>query len=114
MTINKYIAALILTFGLTAPALAECPEGTLSVDAFIAKVQKNKATNSILPDSLIKALEAKAGKPPHANDGPYSVIRVDANGFSALQVIVDGCTTEDHIGPMPSEKIDQALGVVNG
>lgn len=116
MTINKYIAALVLCLGLSTPSFAaDCPTGSVSQETITAQVKEAGATVSVLSDSLQKTLEDKIGRPPHSVDGEvYSIIRVDMNNFSALQVIVNGCTTLDHIGPVPSELIDNKLGLVNG
>lgn len=112
MTINKYLAALILTFGLTAPALAgETPANevcSLSA-AYIEKSSKEAGVDvRTLTDNEVKALIDKKGPPPNTEGKVFTVLRVDMNGFSKLFVVVDGCVVVG-LGPAPSLQIDNLL-----
>lgn len=110
MRINSYIAALILTFGLTAPALAEeAPACGLTAQAVIDQAKEIEGvTQRTLTDNEVKVLVDKKGPPPNTEGKVFTVLRVDINGFSKLFVVVDGCVVVG-LGPAPSLQIDNLL-----
>jgi hypothetical protein len=109
MTINKYIAALILSL-LPTVAFA-CPKGQLTQDQFLEMAKKSDAVARVLTQSEVEAIEKDHGKPPSVPTDPYNIIRVDHNGWSLTQITTNGCTVNDHVGPILHEQMNKLLGV---
>lgn len=65
-----------------------------------------------LPDSLVKSLIDQKGPPPGAEGQPFTIARIDQDDYSALVVLVGDCI-QDKVGPVPTQVLDNFLGVAN-
>lgn len=113
MQINKYVAALVLMFGLSAPAIAaECEYGTVErLETIYAETQKiyPDMVRKTLTDREVQQIIDAVGRPPNAKEGVISVERIDIDGTTVLVFTQDGCFI-NKIGPIPTDLMNMQFG----
>lgn len=115
MQINKYVTALVLMLGLSAPAMAECGKlGTL--EAFQEKAAQVEGIKTVtVTPSQLKSFVDKVGAPPPNIDTekPYSAeMFILPNGLAIMTFHQDGCVAV-HAGPAPVENFLKLMGLID-
>lgn len=115
MQINKYIAGILLAFGLAAtPAMAACEHDTVeNLQVQVDRAKEIGAVAKVLTNAEVAEVLDKVGKPPNAvEDMGIGIIRVDHEGWAALFFTQNGCYI-NRIGPVPVDLLNMRLGITS-